>query len=441
MFSIIITAHNSEKHIENTLNSVLEAAKNIKREIIVVDDGSSDNTFGLLKKYDEIKLIYQNNHGVSSARNKALKYISKNSQFITFIDDSDWISNNFFSESIQFFKENKNIQVAVTPIIVKENQSERDHFLNYRFNSEKIIVNILEDYSYVHFHIGVAIFKTNLICNINNPFDENINFWEDAKLINNILLYVQEYGLIKNGLYYYNRDDDNSLAKSSWDNEARYNDHIEKNLMFLIHESIKIFGKVIDYVQYIVTIHYLQFLQTHNYKYINIKYIRNNPNFLRLSKEMISYVDKNIIDTLKVDKRYKYFLYQLKNANVKDEFNNITIYIHKFNLCKKILTFSFSEESYNVNNNSDVYIQNKKNKRTAVFLRKYEKDILHYLSNDFSRNIFEVKLHFWELFHENTFIIKDRRNQIKIEVISSSIFKRILKNINLYIERKIKSGR
>ncbi|WP_347099584.1 hypothetical protein [Staphylococcus ureilyticus] len=142
-----------------------------------------------------------------------------------------------------------------------------------------------------------------------------------------------------------------------------------------------------------------------------------------------------------IDKRYKYFLYQLKNANVKDEFNNITIYIHKFNLCKKILTFSFSEESYNVNNNSDVYIQNKKNKRTAVFLRKYEKDILHYLSNDFSRNIFEVKLHFWELFHENTFIIKDRRNQIKIEVISSSIFKRILKNINLYIERKIKSGR
>ncbi|OIS29673.1 hypothetical protein RES8_09970 [Staphylococcus cohnii] len=110
-------------------------------------------------------------------------------------------------------------------------------------------------------------------------------------------------------------------------------------------------------------------------------------------------------------------------------------------MCKKILTFSFSEESYNLNNNSDVYIQNKKNKRTAVFLRKYEKDILHYLSNDFSRNIFEVKLHFWELFHENTFIIKDRRNQIKIEVISSSIFKRILKNINLYIERKIKSGR
>ncbi|WP_368864285.1 glycosyltransferase [Staphylococcus sp. 11-B-312] len=180
MFSIIITAHNSEKHIENTLNSVLEAAKNIKREIIVVDDGSSDNTFGLLKKYDEIKLIYQNNHGVSSARNKALKYISKNSQFITFIDDSDWISNNFFSESIQFFKENKNIQVAVTPIIVKENQSERDHFLNYRFNSEKIIVNILEDYSYVHFHIGGAIFKTNLICNINNPFTDYSSIFFDA---------------------------------------------------------------------------------------------------------------------------------------------------------------------------------------------------------------------------------------------------------------------
>src|SRR5699024_8714235 len=328
MFSIIITAHNSEKYIQETLDNILNATKNIKKEIIVVDDGSNDNTLFLLKNYRNIKLICQNNMGVSAARNKGLKNISEQSQLITFIDDSDWVSNNFFSESITFFKKYKNIQIAISPITIFENKNEREHFLNYRFNDYKEIVNIFSDYNYIHFHIGGVIFKSELFRFIDKPFDENLSFWEDAKLINNLLLHTQKYGLVHNSRYYYNRDDYNSLSKSSWKDEERYNYHIINNFFSLINESSKIYGKVIKYIQYVVIIHYLQFLLSHNFKFINIDYMLKEQIFLNLSQKLLSYIDIETIDELNIEKRYKYFLYNLKNVRNDNELENIKVYIH-----------------------------------------------------------------------------------------------------------------
>lgn len=441
MFSIIITTHNSEKYIRATLDNIFDSTKNIKKEIIVIDDGSNDNTLVLLKNYRNIKLIYQNNMGVSAARNKGLKYISKYSEFVTFIDDSDWVSSNFFEQSLNFFNKHKNIQMAATPITVVENNNNRDHFLNYRFNKSIDIINIFENYDCVQFHIGGVVFRSELLFAIEQPFDETINFWEDAKLINNLLVEIQDYGLIKNATYYYNRDDSNSLAKSAWKNKERYSDHIEKNFLSLINQSIQIHNFVIKYVKYVVTIHYLQFLFSHNLKYINIKHMLEDQRFLLLSQELFTYVDKDTIDKLHIDKRYKYFLYKLKNLDINDELNYISVYIHKFKFFQIKIIFSFSEEAFNISDNSEVYIKKYGVNQKVVFLQKYKKDTLHYLSNDFSSNIYQAKLGFRNIFHKNVFFIKDYDNNKIIQVVSDSIFKRIYKKLKLYVGRKVKIGR
>lgn len=441
MFSIIITTYNSEKYIQATLDNIFNSTENIKKEIIVIDDGSNDNTLVLLKNYRNIKLICQNNMGVSAARNKGLKYISKYSEFVTFIDDSDWVSNNFFEQSITFFNRYKSIQMAVTPITVVENNNNWNHFLNYRFNKSIDIVNIFENYKYIQFHIGGVVFRSELLFAIEQPFDETINFWEDAKLINNLLLEIQDYGLIKNAAYYYNRDDNNSLAKSAWSNKERYSGHIEKNFLSLINKSIQTHNSVIKYVKYVVTIHYLQFLFSHNLKYIDTKHMLEDQSFLLLSQELFTYIDKDIIDKLHIDKRYKYFLYKLKNLDISDELNYISVYIHKFKFLQTKIIFSFSEESFNISDNSDVYIKKHSVDQKVVFLQKYEKDTLHYLSNDFSRNIYQVKLGFRGVFQKNIFFIKDYDNNKIIQVVSDSIFKRIYKKLKLYVGRKVKIGR
>ena len=93
--SVIIPAYNAEKYISECLDSVLrQSYKNI--EIIVVDDGSADNTYTVVKGYSErhsnIVLVHQENGGVCSARNKGLDMAS--GDFIMFLDADDYLVQN-----------------------------------------------------------------------------------------------------------------------------------------------------------------------------------------------------------------------------------------------------------------------------------------------------------------------------------------------------------
>lgn len=96
--SIIIPVYNSENYIENCINSILKQDyKNI--EIIVVNDGSTDNSYHILKslskKHKQIKLIDKENGGVSSARNVGISVA--NGDYITFVDIDDYIESDTYS--------------------------------------------------------------------------------------------------------------------------------------------------------------------------------------------------------------------------------------------------------------------------------------------------------------------------------------------------------
>ena len=71
--SIIIPAYNQEKYIERCIQSAINQTQPAL-EIIVVNDGSTDNTLKIIEGYkDKIRIISQKNGGVSSARNKAIE--------------------------------------------------------------------------------------------------------------------------------------------------------------------------------------------------------------------------------------------------------------------------------------------------------------------------------------------------------------------------------
>lgn len=93
LVSILIPAYNSEKWIKSTIQSALNQTYSNK-EIIIVDDGSTDNTLNIAKQFesDILKVIFQKNQGASAARNKALS-ISQG-DFIQWLDSEDLISND-----------------------------------------------------------------------------------------------------------------------------------------------------------------------------------------------------------------------------------------------------------------------------------------------------------------------------------------------------------
>lgn len=428
MFSIIITTHNSEKYITETLRNIIGASKNIKNEIILVDDGSTDNTRNIIKKINNLKIIYQDNKGVSAARNKALSYISNESQLITFIDDSDKVSTDFFENNIRFFEKYKYINIAFSPIINVQNNHFKNNSLNNCFEAKKDIIDIFKDYNYIRFHIGGAVFRSSILKVMKKTFDQDIHFWEDAKLINKLIIKYKYYGLVRNANYFYNLDDNNSLTKSSWSKPERYTSHIKNNYLYLINLSIDYYGVVINYIQYLLLIHYSQYLLSHNLEKIDLVSI-NNPDFIRMSKELFKHIDKNIINNSNLDKRYCLFLYNMKGISTYSYVNSIKIWIHKLNLFKSTITFSFSDEANYISENSRVFLKRKKGDYKINVWKKRKKDVLHYLSPDFSMNTFSVRLTFLELFKKNTFIIDDIEKDILIEIVSESIFFRLIKKI------------
>ena len=93
LVSIIVPMYNSEKYIVRCIDSLLEQSyENI--EIIVVDDGSSDNSVEIIKKYNDNRInIYQKrNEGVSATRNLGIE--KSNGDFLLFVDSDDYVSKD-----------------------------------------------------------------------------------------------------------------------------------------------------------------------------------------------------------------------------------------------------------------------------------------------------------------------------------------------------------
>lgn len=106
-FSIIIPAYNIEKYIARTLDSILSQKLPLDQfEIIIVNDGSIDNTVEIIEKYlkrfDNIKLISINNSGPSIARNTAIKMAL--GRYIMFIDADDIIVENSLFPLLEYTK-------------------------------------------------------------------------------------------------------------------------------------------------------------------------------------------------------------------------------------------------------------------------------------------------------------------------------------------------
>ncbi|EEX7042578.1 glycosyltransferase family 2 protein, partial [Escherichia coli O157] len=106
--SVIIPAYNAEYTISEALNSVCRQHGDFVKEIIVVDDGSSDNTstivIGFSEKYPSlIKLIKKNNEGVASARNEGVKYAT--GTFIAFLDADDVWYPDKLQKQMKFINE------------------------------------------------------------------------------------------------------------------------------------------------------------------------------------------------------------------------------------------------------------------------------------------------------------------------------------------------
>lgn len=102
IISIIVPVYNAERGLERCVDSIIcQTQQNI--EIILIDDGSTDRSLDICQKYAKIdcriKIIHQNNAGVSVTRNRGIEIAR--GEYIGFVDSDDWIEPSMFERLLQ----------------------------------------------------------------------------------------------------------------------------------------------------------------------------------------------------------------------------------------------------------------------------------------------------------------------------------------------------
>ena len=241
LFSVIIPIFNAEKSIIKCVDSVLNQ-DNLNYEIILIDDGSKDNSPKIcdeyVSKYSKIKVLHKENGGVSVARRDGVEMSS--GKYVICIDSDDWIGRNLFNNAeIIINKFNPEIIIYGFKIEdirgrIKENNPYRKGWYS-RENIETEIFPILiqsEKCEYFHPSVCGAIFNRNLLLQ-NMIANDKASIGEDqASIIPTIAKAKSMY--IMDGCYYYYQYNRNSITKKrepfEWSYPKIVNEHIAANI-------------------------------------------------------------------------------------------------------------------------------------------------------------------------------------------------------------------
>lgn len=219
LISIIVPIYNVEKYLNKCIESIVnQTYENI--EIILIDDGSNDNS-GIIcdeyaKKDNRIIVVHKENGGVSSARNKGLK-IAKG-EWISFVDADDWIEQTFCQTLLnKVTQEQADIALCgynriTDNRIEKINANNQEVFLN---SNEYLVKSLNPQTGFGFCHM--KLIKKEVLKSIS--FNERIEVGEDALFNIQLSTYIKKAVFLKQPLYNY-RINNQSVVKRYDENYA-----------------------------------------------------------------------------------------------------------------------------------------------------------------------------------------------------------------------------
>jgi glycosyltransferase involved in cell wall biosynthesis len=185
--SVIVPVYNTSRYLEDCINSIC-SQKYTNLEIILVNDGSTDNSGDICDKYsqidDRIKVYHKTNGGLSSARNTGIDV--SNGEYIAFVDSDDWISEwMIFDMVTNMIKTNADISICGFNKTTKRESA--DVLLNkYEIMNTNEAFLAMYKYSKYSSEACNKIYKKYLFDNIRYPigkiFEDQLTTY---KLINN----------------------------------------------------------------------------------------------------------------------------------------------------------------------------------------------------------------------------------------------------------------
>ncbi len=276
--SIIIPVYNAEKYINDCMESILKELNN-DIEILLIDDGSTDYSYELIKSYEteNIRVFHHDNHGVSYTRNRGIR--EAEGEYLVFVDSDDILSDNW-----------KNI-------ILSAINSEDVIYFSNQFNTEDVKKrNILENIFAVKSTTKLGnmsspcskLYKRDFIISHNIFFNEKIINGEDALFNLQVILSADSFKCIRKPFYRYRLYGSSSTHKY---NERFFNSNIE--FLNQTEEILKLYN-------------------------INLKEIKR---YISKSAVYSAYLYIYLISTIKNKKEKQYAIKKLRNDPINKYFN------------------------------------------------------------------------------------------------------------------------
>ncbi|MBQ3306696.1 MAG: glycosyltransferase [Bacilli bacterium] len=196
--SIIVPAYNAEKYIEKCIDSLVNQTKK-ELEFIIVNDGSTDHTEELIKKYkdERIKYFKNPNHGIGFTRNFGVGHAT--GKYLIFLDSDDYIENN--TCEILFNKITKDDLDIVVCNFYKEFESgEKEEIKTPYFENTSLKENpdIITEY----LSPWAKIYKTSFIKENKIKFVEDLKY-EDAPFVIEAYDKAKKIGKVEDFLFHY----------------------------------------------------------------------------------------------------------------------------------------------------------------------------------------------------------------------------------------------
>ena len=209
--SVIIPVYNVEKYLAECLTSVVnQTFKDI--EIICVNDGSTDNSPKILEEFAQkdsrIKIINQENQGMSCARNAGLAVAT--GEYITFVDSDDYISTDLYAD-MQKYLPAELICFNAKIFPMSEKYRALQNYIQCKFEGEQPITEKI--IKQTNIHIWNKIFKTSVIRENNIKFPDGLYF-EDFPFMFEYLHSINTAKFVTGKGYYFYRQQPNSIMKT-----------------------------------------------------------------------------------------------------------------------------------------------------------------------------------------------------------------------------------
>lgn len=449
-YIVISAVYNVDKYLDDYFKSIISQRLDFKKNIflILVDDGSTDNSAKIIKKYQKkypnnIVYLYKENGGQASARNLALEYMKENDfkiPWVTFTDPDDFLDRNYFYNVDNFLMKSHSCRVMTCNIVYYKNGSYNYYENNLSFTFKKkhqVIIDIYEKMdTFIFMSAPATFFYYDIIDKYNLRMDNIKPCFEDAKFIAKYLLFCKGFkaGFLTNSLYYYRRYEGSTTSKKIFYDKRYYIDVSKYGTLDILKYSYKHLNYVPKFVQNIVFFHLIWQIKSiiNNKEILFFMTLHEKNRYFDVLSSNFKYIDSDLISKSKyADITYEEkigILNIFKNKQVKEE-----VFIHDVGYINNTLIVYYYTSD--VGDKLEISLDNIYNpiiecKITSIFFLNqnfiYKKIIVLDLSKIFWKLYFKVN---------NYLIYSKKYNELKFYFNTAS-----MKNIWIFMDYEYEAG-